>query len=934
MTVEELQVIVTAQTRGIEQQMNGLASRLQGVQRQTNTMSNNMTRTFTKLKRTLVGLGIGKAIQSMFNLSRTYEASTMQVNRIFKENASAIEAWIQKNATTFGMARADAMQYASIYGNLVKGFEKDTSKMSQYTTQLLEATTVIASNTGRTVKDVSERIRSGILGNTEAIEDLGIYAQVSMVKTSNAFKTIANGRSWDKLTFQEQQQIRVMSILEQSSSQFGSSIQQNINYSLMQLTANLKNVALNLGNAFMPIVNAVLPVLNAMALALANVTNKIASFMNALFGTNFGTGAGEVQQVATGASDAASGYEDMADAADDAGDSAKKAGQKAKNAIMGFDEVNQLSKDSGSGDSGSGAGTSAGNTGVEVSNAMSEAAESFTDKLKSEMDKLKNLFKEGFEIGLGNGWKTQVDDINSSINGIKESLKDIFTDSEVMQSIRNYVDAIALNLGKVTGSVASIGLTIAQNLLGGLNIYLSENGQFIKDRLVGIFDAKTEILNLWGDFWVAFADVFSVFGGETGQQVTANIIAIFSNAFLGVVELTNKFAADIVKCIVEPFVKNKEQIKQSVEGALQVIETCTNTLKKLITDTVEKAIEVYDTYISPAFDNIADGFDIIVKAMLDMWEKYVQPTLMSMAEAWDSFYEDTLKPVIDKALEVFGKLIEGVSEIWKESLAPFLAWAMDILTPYLCTAFENISEGFKVAGEIICGIVDWLLDMLNGLIDFVVGIFTGDWERAWKGVKEIFKSIVDSFEKLVMEPLEKVLSWVKDSFSRSWETAWNGCGKVFKSVFDGLKNAAKTPLNFIIDMINKVINGLNRLKIDIPDWVPGVGGEKWGVNIPSVPRLARGGIVDGSTFMGGYIAGEERGGSKEMVVPLENTSFTDKIATAMGQAVMNAMSVMLNGNSAIGETGQNVVLEWDGVAFARTATPYIIKEMKRLGFGV
>lgn len=169
MTVEELQVLVTARTRGLEQQMSALTNRLQGVQRQSNTMGANMTRTFTNLKRTLIGLGIGKAIKSMFDLSRNYEASVQQVNRMFRDNAGAIEAWIQKNATTFGMARADAMQYASVYGNLVSGFEKDTKRMSQYTTQLMEATSIIASSTGRTVSDTAERIRSGLLGNTEAI---------------------------------------------------------------------------------------------------------------------------------------------------------------------------------------------------------------------------------------------------------------------------------------------------------------------------------------------------------------------------------------------------------------------------------------------------------------------------------------------------------------------------------------------------------------------------------------------------------------------------------------------------------------------------------------------------------------------------------------------------------------------------------------------
>lgn len=927
MTVEELQVIVTARTKGLEQQMQALTSRLQGVQRQTNTMSTNMTRTFANLKRTLVGLGIGKAIQGMFNLSRTYEAATQQVNRIFRENANAIEAWIGKNALTFGMARADAMEYASIYGNLVKGFEKDTKKMSQYTTELLEATTVIASNTGRTVKDVSERIRSGILGNTEAIEDLGIYAQVAMIKTSNAFKTVANGRTWDALTFQEQQQIRVMSILEQSATQFGTSIQKNTNYQLMQLTANLKNVALNLGNAFMPIVSVVLPVLNSMALALANVTNKLASFMNALFGTNFNTGAGQVQQVATGASDAASGYEDMSNAADDAGESAKKAGKAAKNALLGFDEINSLSKDSGSESDGGSGGVGASGTGVATSTVISEATESFADKVQSTMDRLKNLLKEGFEIGLGDGWQAQVDDIQKSIQGIKDSLKDIFTDSEVRSSFKNFVDSMTVSIGKEIGSMVSIGTTMAQNLLGGIDKYLEQNKQYIKDRIVGTLDAVAEIELLVADYRVAFADIFSAFGGEAGQEITSNIIGIFSNGFLGILELATDLGRDIIKCIAQPIIDNKESIKQALEGSLEVISVVTGTLKDLITDTMQKALEVYDEYLAPAFEKVEDGISQIVKSLIDAYNSYIQPTLMKMAKSWESFYTDSLKPVVDKALEVFGKLVDGVAEIWNKTLAPFVAWAIDVLSPHFATAFENISEAFKIAGEIILDVVNGLLDIFSGLIDFVVGVFTGDWKKAWEGIKTIFKGIVDTFKAIALEPLEKILTYVKDTFIRTWKTNCDTFSRAWSGAWETMKTGTKNSINWIIDKINGMINGINsKLRFELPEIM---GGAKIGFSIPNIPRLARGGIVDGATFMGNYIAGEA---GKEMVVPLENTSFTDKIATAMGQAVMNAMSIMLNSGGMTGSNGQPIILQTEGgTVIARGLAPYMIKEFERLG---
>lgn len=1154
MTVEELQVIVTARTQGLQRQMSDLTRQLQGVQRQSNTMSTNMSRTFTTLKRTLVGLGIGKAIKSMFDLSRTYEAATQQVNRIFRDNASAIEAWIAKNATTFGMARADAMEYASIYGNLVKGFERDTSRMAQYTTQLMEATTVIASSTGRTVQDVSERIRSGLLGNTEAIEDLGIYANVAMIKTTDAFKTVANGRTWEKLTYQEQQQIRLMSILEQSASQFGTNIQQNTNYQLMQLTANLKNIGLNLGNAFMPIVSVVLPCLNSMALALANVTAKLAAFMNALFGTSFNAGAGEVKQVAadlgkggSGASGLADGMDSAADSADKAGKAAKKAGKTAKNALANFDEINSLAKDNGGAGSGSGDGGGAGGsgTGVIESTAMSDAAESFADKVGKEIERLKGLFKEGFEIGLGDKWKFQVEDIKKSIQGIKDSLKDIFTDPQVVASARNLADSIALNLGKVTGSVVSIGTTIAQNLLGGINKYLDQNKEFIKQRLVGIMDATSEIADLAGNFAVAFADVFSVFGGETAQQITANIIGIFSNAALGCIEIITKLAADILGALTKPFVDNKDLIKTTLEGMLVPIETITGSLKQTVDDTFATFSRVYDEHIGPAFDNITTGFTNLVENILTNYNTYIAPVIEGLATKFDELMQGPIQGFIDSVIENIGKIIDNGSILWKDTLEPLIAGLNDTLAPVIgdivekfgnfalilaedlfnaatnvmdaigsisdwCVENKGVIEDiaaviiawgaawatyelFQKAGTVamlaweagatiasaattafgtaiafltspitltvaaIAAVIaiavllvkhwddikeaagkcwDWIVEKWNAagewfnttVVEPIKKFFSGLWEwikqvaqQTWEGLKVIWQVAGNWFNTGVITPIKTFFTqlWenLKQTASTCWQgiqsawqsastwfnssiitpiknaftdwsnnikqlatTAWNGvksawqsasswftstivtpiktgfqnawttitslataCVSGIKSVFQsfkswidsiisGIKSAFSSLWSGIADGCRSAMNGvLNKVESGINNMTSKVNSvtSKVGINIPSVkvPKLARGGIVDSSTFMGNYIAGEA---GKEMIVPLENTAFTDKIATAMGQAVMNAMSVMLNSSGITGNNGQNVNLEMDGTVFARTITPYIVKEMKRL----
>jgi predicted small secreted protein len=102
-------------------------------------------------------------------MAMEYEANLQQVNRIFGENANVMEQWANDTAINFNMARNDAVKYASVYGNLISNISKDTKENAELTQELLKKSAVVAGATGRTMEDVMERIRSGLLGNTEAI---------------------------------------------------------------------------------------------------------------------------------------------------------------------------------------------------------------------------------------------------------------------------------------------------------------------------------------------------------------------------------------------------------------------------------------------------------------------------------------------------------------------------------------------------------------------------------------------------------------------------------------------------------------------------------------------------------------------------------------------------------------------------------------------
>lgn len=186
-----------------------------------------LTKAFGKLAS---AIGVAFSVATIVQFSRESakfatqtEASVQRLIDIYGQASDAVGDFIDANARALGMSKAAAASYASIYGNLFSVWA-DQKTNAQLTNHYLNMTAVVASKTGRTVADVQERIRSGLLGNTEAIEDLGIFVNVKTIEITEAFQRIANGRSWEQLTAYEQSQVRTLAILEQSTKKYGTEV--------------------------------------------------------------------------------------------------------------------------------------------------------------------------------------------------------------------------------------------------------------------------------------------------------------------------------------------------------------------------------------------------------------------------------------------------------------------------------------------------------------------------------------------------------------------------------------------------------------------------------------------------------------------------------------------------------------------------------------
>ena len=270
------------------------------------------------------------------NLAIEQEANVMRLIDIYGEASNAVGDFIDQNARALGMSKASATAFSSVYGNLFSVWA-DQATNAELTNRYLNMTAVIASKTGRTVEDVQERIRSGLLGNTEAVEDLGVFVNVKTIEITEAFQRIADGRSWEQLTAYEQSQVRTLAILEQSTKKYGDQVANTTALTRSRFLASYQDMQATWGQ----FVNVVLvPALNVVT----KIMDIITAGMRAIAGLS-GKTLESTESVSSSIGSSVENQNDLTKAV-------KGTNKELKKSLAGFDELNTLSQDTGSGASG------------------------------------------------------------------------------------------------------------------------------------------------------------------------------------------------------------------------------------------------------------------------------------------------------------------------------------------------------------------------------------------------------------------------------------------------------------------------------------------------------------------------------------------------------------------------------------------------------
>ncbi|MDS3344712.1 hypothetical protein RK419_04850 [Streptococcus pneumoniae] len=708
-TLDELKVMIDAEIapfrkkmKEVENQVKGTSDQVKNATAKVREQSNSIGSAFGKLAKFAGFAILGKKLLDvgMYSTQTALEVSAAmnQIKRQMGESSQSFLKWVNDNANAMNMGVGEATNYGAVYSNLFSGFIKDTNKLSAYTAKMLQTSAVVAEGSGRTITDVMERIRSGLLGNTEAIEDLGINVNVAMIESTEAFKKFANGQSWQQLDYQTQQQIRLMAILEQATAKYGNTLSNSVNGRISLFKSLMKDAALNLGNSMLPIINAIMPVLNSFAMVLKNVTAKLAEFIALMFNKKAtvkdGVG-GAVGDMGNAMKDAAGGAGDLADAVDDAGDSAgglaDNLGDSAKNAkkaakellgLLGFDEINilQKPKDDDAGGSGGGGkgGKGKGGGGGPFKDILPEVELTDMDnKFKSIFDglgdKLKGLF-DPFKKGFDAAFRPEgIERIKTALDQIAKTMGEIATDPRVVNAFNRMAEKIAYALGQVTGSIATIGLGIGVFLAESIANGLGRQKERITRALVALFDnignISEAVGNIAQDFSSAFYDVITSTGAvRIGSAIVSTLLSLTST----IVEVGSKLAGSLFKGFEKVVVTSAPKISSVFQSLLDTVAPVFESIERSVNKFGDGLSRVYDEHVVPAINSIANAFNGLIDIIQILWEN-----------SWQPFAEFLSG--------VFGVSIEGISDLLGGGLLATLGLLAD--------AIKLVADGFTVFSD-------------------------------------------------------------------------------------------------------------------------------------------------------------------------------------------------------------------------------------------
>ena len=901
----------SAQTaeKGVKGFVTQLANGEKPVQKFTDRLAQQISK-----YRTLMGAfrSAANMMASWFNESNEYIETVNLFNLTMGEGAKAAYEYAEKVQALVGIDIKDWMQYQGVFKNLTAGFgvaSEDADIMSKNLTQLSYD---LASFFNKDVEVAFDKLSSAMSGQVKGLREFGIDTTVASLQEYALSKGIdASVRS---MTQAEKSMLRYNYIMEKSIIMQGDMARTLVTpaNALRVLSAQLTQMKRALGNIVSVLVTQFIPYIQAMVQIIAEAANAIARF--------FGFDSSDFEADTSGLS---SSWGDAEEGVDDYTESLKK----AKKQMMGFDELNIISNPSS--DSGSGAGGGGGGLGD-----MKLLEYDFLKNLDtSKMDEIKSKMKAIVEYvpviaaGLG-AWKLTsfIADLvfaNTKVSTLKGAIKLLGQRLTITAGVTLAVTGIVLETKGIISTIKEglDGESFTEILGGGGTIVAGGTliGKFFGEALLG--GALGAIVAGAGMFfaglWDAIKNGLDWLSGiliPAGTTMMGTGIGLLIGSAAGPWGALIGLAVGLITDLVILIVQNWDAIIGWCSQACKDIGQFFVDLWNGIVSVWNTVAEWFNTWVIVPVVNFFVGlWEGISTAASDCWNAIVNffsPAIEWFSELFGSVWQ-TISDIFYNIGVIAGgcweiiKLVWGIVKDWFDEhiITPvsdfFSALWLDIST-WAINAWTKIKSVFSTIGN-------WInTNIIQPVSNFFTGLWNGFVDKAkaaWDGVKNVFSVVATFF---------------KNIFTDAWKgivKVFSVAGEIFVDIKDGIVSAFKFVVNGIIKGINKVVSipfgAINDALMFLKN-LEILGIEPFknirSINVPQIPLLATGGVVDAGQMFIAREAGPELVGSIGKKTAVANN---DQIISGIESGVYRAM-VAANSSNSGGTQTIRIINEIDG----------------------
>ena len=817
----------------------GFSKSLNAVQEQANSVSNNMKSSLKKLGSAIVAAFSVAAIkqfgQQCIESAAQVNAANSQFEQTFGSMESQAKSAIQSVAKESGILETRLQGVGTSIYAFAKTTGMDSANALNMMQEALQVTADSAAYYDRSLEDTAESLKSFLKGNFENDAALGLSCTET---TRNAAANKLYGKSFTELS-ESQKQLTLLEMVKDAnklSGAIGQASRESDGWE--NVTGNLKESWNQLLAVIgKPILQVATNIVQKLSSAIAKLTEYAKGAINAL-SKLFNWDGDDTANSISAAASSAENLTDEAESGSNSLESVADSAEKAKNSVAGFDKLNVLTK-SDSGGSDASASDTASSSGTSVANAVVK------DTNSGVSGAFKNLYEKS-------GFKGFVDNVQKGINkvdwsAIGQNCESIFKNSvPVAQNYLKQVQKVGKSafgaVGSFVGGVVQVSGKRLQTLTGGVAKWLDRDKNKINGFITTIGDNFSKGYDNLSTFFEKGFDVI----GQSVDRVRPQMEDAISNLLSGFTD----FGGAVGTIFSEGFSLATESLVKWIDNDGATIGEFFDNIQLQMADVMNFVGGVFSdigNFLlgwwdgeggSEIFQNVCDMFLNIGTTLMNVYNDWIMPAWNFIVGVFQSAWTDCLKPIFEQLWTVFGKVCDYIATIWNNWLLPFVNFISDTLGPVFNTVLRNIQSIFETVFRVIGDVVGGILKSFGGLIDFITGVFSGNWEKAWNGIKDFFGGI--------------------------WDGIWGIIKGFVNLIIDGI-NLLLTGIYTVVAAIVNTIGG-------IADAIGSIFGQEWGWSMPNepvlIPHLATGGLVKAPTLA---VVGDNAGansGNPEVIAPL------------------------------------------------------------------